>query len=409
MTDDKIAYAIKVMNENGIALSGDALTLGIGAMTDARWAHSSQFDGRCRRAAQGCRCEKGLYARVRQQGRGQGVTAMALRRAVEPAVEASRGRPVLQVRGVAKRFSNGTLAVTGVDLDLCAGEFVSLLGPSGCGKTTLLRMIAGLGDPSAGRIEWPTTDHDSHGRPMRDVGFVFQEPTLMPWATAERNVMLPLTLKRVPARQAAARADAALAAVGLGSFLHAYPRELSGGMKMRVSIARALVTDPKILLMDEPFAALDEITPAEAQRRPAGAVGAAALHRPVRHALGLRIGLPVAAHRGDGRAAGPRHRRRRDRRTVSPRCLLSHLAELQRASAASSRPSSGGDRAMADRRPRERDDGRRSSDRRGGWLYVATMRRWRSASSVMGLGSVVWKADVPYYILPGPWQILRHP
>ena len=130
---------------------------------------------------------------------------MALRRAVEPAAEASGGRPVLQVRGVAKRFSNGTLAVSGVDLDLCAGEFASLLGPSGCGKSTLLRMIAGLGDPSAGRIEWPTTDHDSHGRPMRDVGFVFQEATLMPWATAERNVMLPLTLKRVPARQAAAR------------------------------------------------------------------------------------------------------------------------------------------------------------------------------------------------------------
>jgi len=185
---------------------------------------------------------------------------MALRRAVEPAVEASRGRTVLQVRGVAKRFSNGTLAVTGVDLDLCAGEFASLLGPSGCGKSTLLRMIAGLGDPSAGRIEWPTTDHDSHGRPMRDVSFVFQEATLMPWATAERNVMLPLILKRVPARQAAARADAALAAVGLGSFLHAYPRELSGGMKMRVSIARALVTEPRLLLMDEPFAALDEIT-----------------------------------------------------------------------------------------------------------------------------------------------------
>ena len=188
------------------------------------------------------------------------MTATALKRAVEPAIEASRGRPVLQVRGVAKRFSNGTLAVTGVDLDLRAGEFASLLGPSGCGKSTLLRMIAGLGEPSAGRIDWPTTDHDSRGRPMRDVGFVFQEATLMPWATAQANVMLPLTLKRVAARQAAERADAALAAVGLDSFRQAYPRELSGGMKMRVSIARALVTEPNILLMDEPFAALDEIT-----------------------------------------------------------------------------------------------------------------------------------------------------
>jgi len=188
------------------------------------------------------------------------VTPMALRRATEPAVEASGGRPVLKVRGVAKRFSNGTLAVTGVDLDLHAGEFMSLLGPSGCGKSTLLRMIAGLGEPSAGRIEWPTTDHDSHGQPMRDVGFVFQEATLMPWATAEANVTLPLTLKRVPPRQAQARADAALEAVGLGSFRHAYPRELSGGMKMRVSLARALVVEPRLLLMDEPFAALDEIT-----------------------------------------------------------------------------------------------------------------------------------------------------
>ncbi len=184
----------------------------------------------------------------------------AVRTVAGPVVETQRGRPVLEIRGVAKRFSSGTLAVTGVDLDLRAGELVSLLGPSGCGKSTLLRMIAGLGDPSAGRIEWPTTSHDSQGRPLRDVGFVFQEATLMPWATALSNVMLPLTLKRVPKKEAASRAEAALANVGLGAFLRAYPRELSGGMKMRVSIARALVTEPKILLMDEPFAALDEIT-----------------------------------------------------------------------------------------------------------------------------------------------------
>jgi NitT/TauT family transport system ATP-binding protein len=173
---------------------------------------------------------------------------------------AAAGRPVVELRGVTKRYSNGTLAVTGVDLDLRAGEFVSLLGPSGCGKTTVLRMIAGLGEVSAGTIDWPTSAHDWRGHPIRDVGFVFQEATLMPWATALDNVMLPLKLKHVPAREATERAEAALVAVGLGTFAKAYPRELSGGMKMRVSIARALVTEPKVLLMDEPFAALDEIT-----------------------------------------------------------------------------------------------------------------------------------------------------
>ena len=186
--------------------------------------------------------------------------AVAVDTAARFPTPASAGRPVVELRGVTKRYSNGTLAVTGVDLDLRAGEFVSLLGPSGCGKTTVLRMIAGLGEVSAGRIDWPTSAHDWRGQPLRDVGFVFQEATLMPWATALDNVMLPLRLKRVPAREATRRAEAALVAVGLGSFERAYPRELSGGMKMRVSIARALVTEPKVLLMDEPFAALDEIT-----------------------------------------------------------------------------------------------------------------------------------------------------
>ena len=160
-------------------------------------------------------------------------------------------KPLAELRGVGKRYANGTVAVSGVDLDLHDGEFVSLLGPSGCGKTTVLRMIAGLAAVSEGRIDWHTP---------RDLGFVFQEPTLMPWSTALTNVMLPLKLRKTPAREATDRAEAALAAVGLEGFLKAYPRELSGGMKMRVSIARALVTAPRILLMDEPFAALDEIT-----------------------------------------------------------------------------------------------------------------------------------------------------
>lgn len=170
------------------------------------------------------------------------------------------GRPLVSIRHVSKQFANGTLAVRDVDLDLAGGEFVSLLGPSGCGKSTLLRMIAGLGAPSSGAIDWPTTGHDASGRPERDLGFVFQDPTLMPWANALANVMLPLVLKAVPKREAEARAAEMLALVGLKGFEKSYPRELSGGMKMRVSIARALVMKPSILLMDEPFAALDEIT-----------------------------------------------------------------------------------------------------------------------------------------------------
>jgi NitT/TauT family transport system ATP-binding protein len=171
--------------------------------------------------------------------------------------------PLVSLRKVSKQFSNGTLAVRDVDLDLAAGEFVSLLGPSGCGKSTLLRMIAGLGDPSAGTIDWPGsagTKGDGASGHGHELGFVFQEPTLMPWATAIANAMIPLQLKHVPNSEAEGRAAEMLAAVGLGGFERAYPRELSGGMKMRVSIARALVVRPRILLMDEPFAALDEIT-----------------------------------------------------------------------------------------------------------------------------------------------------
>ena len=169
-------------------------------------------------------------------------------------------RPLVSIRNVSKQFANGTLAIRGVDLDLRDGEFVSLLGPSGCGKSTLLRIIAGLGAPSAGTIEWPTAPHSASGEPQPDLGFVFQDPTLMPWANTLRNTMLPLTLAGVANGAAEARAAEMLALVGLKGFEKSYPRELSGGMKMRVSIARALVTHPKILLMDEPFAALDEIT-----------------------------------------------------------------------------------------------------------------------------------------------------
>jgi len=159
--------------------------------------------------------------------------------------------PVVSCRNISKRFANGTLALSDVELDVFEYQFLSLLGPSGCGKSTLLRLIAGLSEPSAGTISW-------QGHPS--LSFVFQEPSLMPWATALSNVMLPLRLAGVHRDERRERAAAALAQVGLAGFEKSYPRELSGGMKMRVSIARALVTRPKVLLMDEPFAALDEIT-----------------------------------------------------------------------------------------------------------------------------------------------------
>jgi NitT/TauT family transport system ATP-binding protein len=165
------------------------------------------------------------------------------------------GPPVVTLSGVGKRYANGTLAVQGVELAIGQGDFVSLLGPSGCGKSTVLRMIADLMGPTAGRIALA-----AGGQASGDIGFVFQEPTLMPWSNALKNVMLPLRLAGLARGEAEARAAAALAEVGLKGFERAYPRALSGGMKMRVSIARALVTKPRLLLMDEPFAALDEIT-----------------------------------------------------------------------------------------------------------------------------------------------------
>ena len=169
-------------------------------------------------------------------------------------------RPIVEFKGVSKRFANGTLALSGMSLKVCDGEFVSLLGPSGCGKSTALRLVAGLGQSTSGQIDWPKAQYTSDGKPLREMSFVFQEPTLMPWATVFKNVWLPLRLKGVSRQAARDRVMAALEMVRLQKFPNAYPRELSGGMKMRVSIARALITRPRLLLMDEPFAALDEIT-----------------------------------------------------------------------------------------------------------------------------------------------------
>jgi len=167
--------------------------------------------------------------------------------------------PIVALSGVGKRFASGLEALDGIDLSVARGEFLSLLGPSGCGKSTLLRIVAGLSEPTRGSCR-VSLGQPGKAIPSGRIGFVFQDPTLMPWATTLRNTMLPLTLAGVANGEAEARAAEMLALVGLKGFEKSYPRELSGGMKMRVSIARALVTDPPLLLMDEPFAALDEIT-----------------------------------------------------------------------------------------------------------------------------------------------------
>jgi NitT/TauT family transport system ATP-binding protein len=175
-----------------------------------------------------------------------------------PDIDERRAGLAVRLRAVTKIYDNGVTALGPLDLDVVRGEFVSLVGPSGCGKSTALRLIAGLNAPTSGTVD---VFHRAEGvRGQHSTGFVFQEPTLMPWTSVRENVRLPLKLANAPAAEAAARVSQTLAQVGLSEFADAYPRELSGGMKMRVSLARALVTDPDILLMDEPFAALDEIT-----------------------------------------------------------------------------------------------------------------------------------------------------
>lgn len=166
------------------------------------------------------------------------------------------GKPLVRLSRVNKIYANGTVALKDLDLSVRPGEFVSLLGPSGCGKSTALRIIADLGQHTDGRVDRPGDDGKSTG----DIGFVFQEPHLMPWSTVFDNVYLPLKLAGQSRAKAHDAVMSVLAMVGLDAFCDAYPRELSGGMRMRVSIARALVTKPRLLLMDEPFAALDEIT-----------------------------------------------------------------------------------------------------------------------------------------------------
>ncbi|MGE5658663.1 MAG: ABC transporter ATP-binding protein [Actinomycetota bacterium] len=163
-------------------------------------------------------------------------------------------REAITLHRVSKAFANGTVALQEMNLTVEQSQFISLVGPSGCGKSTVLRLIAGLGKMTAGTIEWGLH------QPQQELAFVFQEPALMPWTTVLENIRLPLKLAGTPAVKSRAAAQEVIDLVGLNGFEQSYPRQLSGGMKMRVSIARALVTQPRILLMDEPFGALDEMT-----------------------------------------------------------------------------------------------------------------------------------------------------
>ncbi len=168
--------------------------------------------------------------------------------------------PAVEVLSAEKVFANGARGLAPIDLSIADGEFLTLIGPSGCGKSTLLKLIANLIEPSDGRLLWWRGGFDQVGQAGRRFAFVFQEPTLMPWARVDANVRLPLELANVANAKAAPIVAEAIERVGLSAFTRHFPRQLSGGMKMRVSIARALVTNPNLLLMDEPFGALDEFT-----------------------------------------------------------------------------------------------------------------------------------------------------
>jgi NitT/TauT family transport system ATP-binding protein len=162
--------------------------------------------------------------------------------------------PLITLKQVQKVYDNGHVALEDFNLDVRAGETLTLLGPSGCGKSTVLRLMAGLTTPSAGEVVWSSSES------RKNLGVVFQEPTLLPWASVFDNVYLPLRLAGERRENAEPQVRRALERVGLSHFAAALPRQLSGGMKMRCAIARALVTVPAIILMDEPFAALDEVT-----------------------------------------------------------------------------------------------------------------------------------------------------
>jgi NitT/TauT family transport system ATP-binding protein len=167
--------------------------------------------------------------------------------------------PGIRLRTVRRVFDGGVVALDGIDLDVAQGELVAILGPSGCGKSTLLRLVAGLDTPQAGEIELRGAPGAAAARASR-IAYVFQDAHLLPWRTVQRNVELPLELAGVDRDRRSAAAARSLAQVGLAEAAGRYPAQLSGGMRMRASLSRALVTEPDLLLLDEPFAAVDEIT-----------------------------------------------------------------------------------------------------------------------------------------------------
>jgi NitT/TauT family transport system ATP-binding protein len=178
--------------------------------------------------------------------------------------------PAIALRGIGKTYLTRDAevqAVARVDAEVAEGEFVSVLGPSGCGKSTLLMMIAGLEPPSAGEV---LVEGRPVAGPRRENGLIFQDATLLPWKTALENVLFPIRMMRLPTGEYEARARALLRQVGLAGFEGKRPHELSGGMRQRVAICRALVHDPRLLLMDEPFSALDAITRDEMNEALAG-------------------------------------------------------------------------------------------------------------------------------------------
>ena len=265
MTDDQLAYSVAKLKEYGIVGGGDAARLGIGIMTDARIKASYDFlvSAKLIDPAK-VEMSKSYDTPVREGHQGPAVTMPD----ASPAV--AEPHPAVEVLSAEKTYPDGTHALQPVDLRIEEGEFVTLLGPSGCGKSTLLKMIAGSARPErrAGSCCGASRSASSEASGRR-IAFVFQSPTLMPWANVAANVRLPLDLAGVPRAESDPRVADALALVGLKKFAGALPRTLSGGMQMRVSIARGLVTEPTLLLMDEPFGASRRDHPAQARRRAA--------------------------------------------------------------------------------------------------------------------------------------------